>query len=95
MLKQAQQLQARLQQAQDELSTMTVNGSAGGGAVQIVMTGKQVVQSVVITPEATEDIDMLQDMIVAAVNDASQRVQDMANKKLGALTGGINIPGLT
>ncbi|MCZ6535854.1 MAG: YbaB/EbfC family nucleoid-associated protein [Dehalococcoidia bacterium] len=95
MLKQAQQLQARLQKAQQELESASVEGSAGGGAVKVVMTGKQLVESVEIAPEAAEDIEMLQDLIVAAMNDAANRVQEMASKKLGALTGGMNIPGLT
>jgi len=95
MLKQAQQLQARLQKAQQELESATVEGSAGGGAVKVVMTGKQLVESVDIAPEAAEDIEMLQDLIMAAMNDAANRVQEMASKKLGALTGGMNIPGLT
>lgn len=95
MLKQAQQLQARLQKAQQELESATVEGSAGGGAVKVVMTGKQLVESVEIAPEAAEDIEMLQDLIMAAMNDAANRVQEMASKKLGALTGGMNIPGLT
>ena len=95
MLKQAQQFQARLQKAQQELESASVEGSAGGGAVKVVMTGKQLVESVEIAPEAAEDIEMLQDLIVAAMNDAANRVQEMASKKLGALTGGMNIPGLT
>ena len=95
MLKQAQQLQARLQKAQQELESMTIEGSAGGGAVKVVMTGKQLVESVEIAPEAAEDIEMLQDLIVAAMNDAAQNVRKTASKKLGALTGGMNIPGLT
>ncbi len=94
MLKQAQQLQARLQQAQAELEKTTVEGSAGGGAVKVVMTGKQFVESVEITPEAAEDIEMPQDLIRAAVNDASKKIQETATKKLGALTGGMKLPGL-
>ena len=94
MLKQAQQLQAKLQQAQAELENTTVEGSAGGGAVKVVMTGKQIVESVEIAPEAAEDVEMLQEMVVAAMNDASKKVQDMATEKLGALTGGMKMPGL-
>ena len=94
MLKQAQQLQAKLQQAQAELDDATVEGTAGGGAVKVVMTGKQLIESIDIAPEATEDIEMLQEMIIAAMNDASKKVQDLATKKLGALTGGMKMPGL-
>lgn len=94
MLKQAQQLQAKLQQAQAELDDATVEGTAGGGAIKVVMTGKQLIESIDIAPEATEDIEMLQEMIIAAMNDASKKVQDLATKKLGALTGGMKMPGL-
>ncbi len=95
MLKQAQQLQARLAKAQAELEEATVEGSAGGGAVRVVMTGKQVLESVEIAPEAAEDVEMLQDLVVAAVNDAGEKVQQLASSKMGALTGGMNIPGLS
>ena len=94
MIKQAQQLQARLQKAQEELESAVVEGSAGGGAVKVVMTGKQQVESVEIAPEAAEDIELLQDLVTAAVNDAANKVQEMASKKLGSLTGGMKIPGL-
>ena len=65
-----QQQLAMLQKVQDELETLTVEGTAGGGAVKVVVTGKQTVQSVEIAPEAAEDVDLLQDLIAAAVNDA-------------------------
>ncbi len=94
MIKQAQQLQARLQKAQEELESATVEGSAGGGAVRVVMTGKHTVESVEIAPEAAEDVELLQDMVAAAFNDAAAKAQDMTGKKLGALTGGMKIPGL-
>lgn len=94
MIKQAQQLQARLQKAQEELESAVVEGSAGGGAVKVVMTGKQQVESVEIAPEAAEDVELLQDLVTAAVNDAANKVQEMAGKKLGSLTGGMKIPGL-
>lgn len=94
MLRQAQQLQARLQKAQEELDILTVEGSAGGGAVKVTMTGKQKVEVVAIAPEAAADLEMLQDLIVAAVNDASAKAQELAAKKLAAITGGLRIPGL-
>ena len=62
-----------LQKVQEELETLTVEGTAGGGAVKVIVNGKQTVESVEIAPEAAEDVDLLQDLIVAAVNDASQR----------------------
>ncbi|MBM3926342.1 MAG: YbaB/EbfC family nucleoid-associated protein [SAR202 cluster bacterium] len=93
-LKQAQQMQARLAQAQTEIEQAKVEGSAGGGVVKVVMTGKQVLESVTISPEAAQDVELLQDLILAAVNDASTKVQDMVSKKMGAVTGGMKIPGL-
>ena len=93
-LKQAQQMQARLAQAQLEIEQAKVEGSAGGGVVKVVMTGKQVLESVTIAPEAAQDVELLQDLILAAVNDASTKVQDMVSKKMGAVTGGMKIPGL-
>ena len=91
----AQQPMAMLQKVQEELETLTVEGSAGGGAVKVVMTGKQTLESVEIAPEAAEDVEMLQDLVTAAVNDALAKSQEMANEKLSILTGGMNIPGLT
>ena len=94
MMRQAQQLQNRLAKAQQELEEMSVDGSAGGGVVRVTMTGKQEVTSVIIEPEAAEDIDLLQDLVAAAVNDAFNRTQELAAQKMGAVTGGLNIPGL-
>ena len=71
-----------------------MEGSAGGGAVKIVMTGKQTVDSVTIEPEAAEDIELLQDMVAAAINDAASKAQELAAQKMSAVTGGLNIPGL-
>ncbi len=90
-----QQQLAMLQRMQEELETLTVEGTAGGGAVKVVVTGKQTVQSIEIAPEAAEDVDLLQDLIAAAVNDALGKANDMASERLSSLTGGIDIPGLT
>ena len=95
MMRQAQQLQARLEKVQEELETLTVEGSAGGGVIKVVMTGKQVVESVTIDPEAMEDADLLQDLVAAAVNDAFSKTQELAAEKMGAITGGLKIPGLS
>ncbi len=84
-----------LQQMQEELESMTIEGSAGGGVVKVIMSGKQVVESVEIAPEAAEDVELLQDLVVAAVNDALNKSQQMASEKLSSLTGGLNLPGLT
>jgi DNA-binding YbaB/EbfC family protein len=95
MMKQAQQLQAKLLQIQTELETLTVNGSSGGGVINIEMTGKQEVKNVTIDPDTVDDIDLLQDLILTAINDAVQKSQQLASDKMSAVTGGLNIPGLT
>ncbi len=91
-----QQMQERLMKAQEELGNETVEGTAGGGAVTIVMTGHQKVQSVTIDPEVVdpEDVEMLQDLMAAAINEAVSKSHELASKRLGALTGGMKIPGL-
>jgi len=95
MMRQAQKQLAQLQKIQEELETLTVEGSAGGGAVKVVMSGKQIVESVTIDPEAAEEMDLLQDMVLAAVNDASTKAQELAAQKMSAVTGGMNIPGFS
>ena len=96
MIKQAQQLQARLMKAQEDLENETVEASAGGGAVKVVATGKQTVQSIAIDPAAVDpnDVELLQDMVLAAVNEALAKSQALAAERLGALTGGLKIPGM-
>jgi DNA-binding YbaB/EbfC family protein len=96
LLRQAQQIQARLAKVQEEMETATVEASAGGGAVKVVVTGKLNIQSIVISPEAVdpEDVEMLQDLVVAATNEAIEKAQVMAQSRLSAITGGMNIPGL-
>ena len=90
-------MQAQLQKIQElqvELESMTAEGSAGGGVVKVVMSGKQTVESVLIDPEAVEDLELLQDLMVAAFNDAINRTQEIAAEKMGGITGDLNIPGL-
>lgn len=96
MLRQAQQLQARLVKVQEELENAVVEASAGGGAVKVVMTGKLKVQSIEISPEAVnpEDVEMLQDLVMAATNEALDKAQELAQSRLSAITGGMKIPGL-
>ncbi len=93
--RQAQKLQDDMQKVQEELEFLTVEGSAGGGVVKVVMSGKQVVESVTIEPEAAEELDLLQDLVAAAVNDAFTKTQEIASQKMSAVTGGLNIPSLT
>ncbi|MBI2935451.1 MAG: YbaB/EbfC family nucleoid-associated protein [Chloroflexi bacterium] len=95
-IRQAQQLQARLAKVQEELETATVEATAGGGVVKAVVTGKLKLQSITIDPQAVDpqDVEMLQELVLAAVNEALQKAQDLAQQKMGALTGGLKIPGL-
>jgi DNA-binding YbaB/EbfC family protein len=97
MVQQAQKLQAQLLKAQEELATLNVEASSGGGAVKVVMNGQQAIQSVKISPEVVnkEDVEMLEDLILTAVKEAQALAQDAAAKKMGGLTGGLKIPGLT
>jgi DNA-binding YbaB/EbfC family protein len=95
-MKQAQQLQKQMAQMQEELESATVEGTSGGGVVKVVVTGKMHLESIKIDPDAaTDDVEMLEDLVAAAVNDALDRAQEMAAGRMGALTGGLNIPGLT
>ena len=97
MMQQAQKLQARLAQSQEELSNITLEASSGGGAVKVTVDGQQKIQSVKISPEVInpEDVGLLEDMVLAAVSEAITLSQEAATKHLGKLTGGLNIPGLT
>ncbi len=97
MMKQAQKLQAKMLKLQEELAEKTVETSAGGGMVKVVANGRQQIVAIYIEKEVVdpEDIDMLQDLILAAVNDALQKSQEMVSAEMSKLTGGLNIPGLT
>jgi DNA-binding YbaB/EbfC family protein len=92
----AQQMQQDMLRIQGELETLTVDGSAGGGVVKAVVTGKQELVSVTIDPSAVDpsDVDMLQDLIVAAVNDALRSSRTVAEEKMAAVTGGLRLPGM-
>ena len=96
LAKQMQQMQARLAKIQEELGDETVEASVGGGMVTIVMTGHQQVQAVTIDPEVLdpEDVETIQDLMVAAFNEALRKSQELASQRLGAITGGLKIPGL-
>jgi DNA-binding YbaB/EbfC family protein len=99
MLKQIEQMQANMLKAQEELGDTSVEGSAGGGAVVVVMNGHQEVQSITIDPEFVDpdDVETLQDAIVAALHDAQRKAQELTQQKLGAATGGLGglgLPGL-
>ena len=93
MMRQAQQLQERLQK---EMATLRVEGSAGGGMITVVVNGHKHVQKLTIDPEALsrDDVEMLQDLIAAAVNDAMRKVDEELKGKVGGLMSGLNLPGL-
>ena len=100
MMQQVQKMQQEMQQAQEELAHETVTASAGGGAVKATMTGGLELVSLEINPEVLdpEDVEMLQDMVLAAVNESLNSAQEMASKRLGGITGGlgdlgVNMPG--
>ncbi|MFZ5597176.1 MAG: YbaB/EbfC family nucleoid-associated protein [Bacillota bacterium] len=96
MMKQVQKMQADMARLQEELGNRTVESTAGGGAVKVVANGRQEIVSIDIKPEAVdpEDVEMLQDLILTAVNAALKQSQDMVASEMGKLTGGLNIPGL-
>ncbi len=96
MMKQAQKLQNKMMKLQDELAERTVESSAGGGMVKVVASGKQQVVSIEIDPEVVDpdDVEMIQDLVLAAVNDALTKSQEMVSGEMGKLTGGLNIPGM-
>ena len=96
MIRQAQKMQEEMLKAQEELGEKTVEASVGGGVVTVVANGKKELVSIEIKPEAVdpEDVEMLQDLIVSAVNEAMRKAEDMATSSMSRITGGMNIPGL-
>ncbi len=96
MMQQIRQLQEEMARTQENLGDETVEVSVGGGVLQMVMTGNQRLLSVKIEPDIlnADDVDMLQDLVVAAVNEAIERSQQLASDRMGSLTGGLNLPGL-
>jgi DNA-binding YbaB/EbfC family protein len=96
MMKQAQKLQARMLKMQEELAEKTVESAVGGGMIKVVANGRQQIVSIRIEKEVVdpEDVDMLQDLMLAAVNDALAKSQEMVSSEMGKLTGGLKLPGL-
>ncbi len=96
IMRQAQELQAKLAKAQQELSNTTLEASSGGGAVKVTINGQQKIQSVKISPEVInpDDVELLEDLVLAAVSEAIAKSQELAAQRLGGLTGGLKIPGL-
>jgi DNA-binding YbaB/EbfC family protein len=96
VFRQAQELQAKLAKAQQELAEMTAEVSSGGGGIKIVVDGQQRIRSVSISPEVinSEDVEMLEDLVMTAVNEAIQKSQELAASHLSSLTGGLKLPGM-
>jgi len=96
MMKQAQQLQSKMMKLQEELADKTVESSSGGGMIKVTANGRQQIISIQIEKEVVDpdDVEMLQDLVLAAINDALAKAQEMVSSEMGKLTGGLNIPGL-
>ena len=96
MLRQAQAMQKKIQEMQQEIAEAKSEASVGGGVVKVVVVGGSHVESITIDPEVVdpEDVEMLEDLVMAAVNEAMENAQEVAAKKMQAITGGLNIPGL-
>ncbi|MDI3256728.1 MAG: YbaB/EbfC family nucleoid-associated protein [Kyrpidia sp.] len=96
LMKQAKKMQEEMMKAQEALGEKTVEGSAGGGAVTVVANGHKLIQSVVIRPEAVDpdDVEMLQDLVLTAVNDALKKADELVAEELGKYTRALNLPGL-
>ncbi len=97
LMQQAQKLQSQLAKAQEELGNITVEASSGGGAVKVTINGQQKILSVKILPDVVnpQDVELLEDMVLTAVNEAIAKSQEVASEHLGGLTAGLKIPGLT
>ena len=97
MMKQAQKLQSQMMKLQEELADKTIESSSGGGMVTVVANGRQQIVSIQIENEVVDpdDVEMLQDLVLAAVNDALAKAQEMVSSEMSKLTGGLNIPGLS
>lgn len=93
LMKQAQKMQADMQKAQEELASLEVEGSAGGGMVKVVMTGRHELKKVSIDPEVfDDDREMVEDLVAAAVNDAVRRVEELSKEKMSSMAGGMGLP---
>jgi len=96
LAKMAQQMQAEMARVEEELRSLEVEGTAGGGAVTAVVTGRQELLSIIIDPVVVDpaDVEMLQDLVTAAVNDALRRARETAEQKMARVTGGLRLPGM-
>lgn len=96
MMKQVQKMQAKMAEMQEQLDSVTVEGTSGGGVVKVVANGRSEILSITIDPEVVnkDDVEMLQDLIMAAVNQAREKANEMQQQQMSSITGGLNIPGL-
>src|SRR4051794_24335269 len=96
MMKQMQKMQKKMAEAQEELGEKKIEGTAGGGMVTVIVTGHKEVVDVIIKPEAVDpdDVEMLQDLVLAATNDALKRADELTNERMGKFTKGMNLPGM-
>ena len=96
MLRQLQTMQEDMRKAQEEIAATTMTASAGGGAVSVVITGEHRVQSITIAPEVVdpEDVEMLQDLVTAAINEGLEQVDQSAAERMSSVTGGLDVPGV-
>jgi len=96
IMQQARKMQAQLAEAQEQLKDLEVSASAGGGMVKVTATGDGAITSITIDPEALdpEDVELIQDTILAAVNEALNSAQELSSRQLGAITGGMGMPGM-
>jgi len=96
LMARVQRMQEEMERVQAELAEQEIEVTAGGGAIRVIITGEQVVRRIELDPDVVdpEDVEMLQDLLVAAVNQAIERSQALASERLGALTGGLSLPGL-
>ena len=97
MMKQVQKMQKKMMELQGELEQERVEGTAGGGMITVVANGRQDILEIKIQPDVvnSDDVEMLEDLILAAIHQAQQRAQEMMDKEMGQITGGVQIPGLT
>lgn len=96
MMKKVQKMQQDMLKMQEELKNRTVEATAGGGAVTVVVTGRKTVEKVTIAPSAVdpEDVEMLEDLVTSAINEAMRKVDEMTEKEMGKITGGMKLPGM-
>lgn len=96
MIKQAQKMQEQITELQSDIEEREFSATSGGGAVEVVLTGKKTIKSLTIKPEAVdpEDVEMLQDLIISAVNEAVNNVEEITESEMGKITGGVSLPGM-